>query len=37
VPHNPVSRALFAAFGAACRARAAARTPPDEDALAAGG
>jgi putative glutamine amidotransferase len=36
VPHNPVSRALFAAFGAACRARAATRIPHSEGALAAG-
>ncbi len=36
VPHNPVSRALFAAFGAACRARAAQRTPRSQGALAAG-
>jgi putative glutamine amidotransferase len=37
VPDNPVSRALFAAFGDACRARAATRTGHHDGALAAGG
>jgi putative glutamine amidotransferase len=37
VPHNPVSRALFTAFGGACRARAAMRVRQDDGAMAAGG
>jgi len=36
VPHNPISRALFAAFGDACRARAAEGRRPGPEALAAG-
>ena len=36
VPDNSVSRALFAAFGAACRARAAGRVQAAQEGLAAG-